>query len=219
MTADKPHEGDRPNTGNQHSESPLQKESLDLRSSGSASAVPFADEHPRREDVLKEFAALNSQINGDYMHLGGHYWELENKLQNIQRQEQADAKAHGGHITSAEEAGLKQEEKNLAAQVAHDYLEGPPKGDFKTDYPNRYQVKSGDEAIDKELVADRGKLGAQNGHGQYGNLFDQMMKIEHEAQNDFRANHGKDLTSAQTTSLMAAEAALIAEIKKLDPQG
>lgn len=80
----------------------------------------FVQNHPRRSQVLGRDANLNSQINKDQGHLGGNYSNLEHQDRSISRQEQQDARANGGHITSAEQSQLNQEESNLRNQINQD---------------------------------------------------------------------------------------------------
>ncbi len=81
----------------------------------------FEDSHPRRSEVLGRDNRMNYAINRDKGQLGGNYSSLENQQRRIRQQEQADARANGGHITAQEQRQLNGEERSLRNQVSQDY--------------------------------------------------------------------------------------------------
>jgi hypothetical protein len=81
----------------------------------------FEDRHPRRSEVLGRDNRLNYTINRDRGHLGGNYGQLEQEQRSIRHQEQADARANGGYISTQEQAQLNREENQLNRQVKQDY--------------------------------------------------------------------------------------------------
>jgi hypothetical protein len=85
-----------------------------------ASAEDFAQKHPRRAEVLRRDGRINRSLNRNYGHLGGHYGQLKAEDRSIRRQEQADARANGGHITRGEQRQLNHEENALRAQEHRD---------------------------------------------------------------------------------------------------
>ncbi len=80
----------------------------------------FANNHPRRYEVLNRDGNLNSQVQADKGNLDGHYAQLNREDQSIRRQEQADARANGGYITSAQQQQLNQEENRVQRQINRD---------------------------------------------------------------------------------------------------
>ncbi|HEY9791591.1 MAG TPA: hypothetical protein V6D22_14405 [Candidatus Obscuribacterales bacterium] len=81
-----------------------------------AYAGRFAQNHPRRAEVLHRDNRINRSLNRNYGHLGGHYGQLKAEDRGIRRQEQAEARANGGHITKGEKRQLNHEENALRAQ-------------------------------------------------------------------------------------------------------
>ncbi|HEY9758413.1 MAG TPA: hypothetical protein V6C97_24820 [Oculatellaceae cyanobacterium] len=81
----------------------------------------FAQNHPRRAEVLGRDNNLNNAINSDRGQLGGNYNALKTDDRSIRQQEQADARANGGYITSTQQQQLNQEENQLRQQVGQDY--------------------------------------------------------------------------------------------------
>src|ERR1700691_574616 len=88
--------------------------------SSASFAGVWGQNHPRRAQVLGRDNNLNQTINQDRGQLGGHYWQLQNRDQSIQRQEQHDAAMNGGHITPQEQTQLNKEENGLNRQVSKD---------------------------------------------------------------------------------------------------
>jgi hypothetical protein len=82
----------------------------------------FANNHPRRYEVLNRDGNLNTQIQADKGNLDGHYGQLNREDQSIRRQEQADARANGGYITSAQQQQLNHEENRVQRQINRDGL-------------------------------------------------------------------------------------------------
>ncbi len=91
---------------------------------GSGGGGNFAQNHPRRAQVLSEDHSLNNTINQDKGDLGGNYGRLERQDQNIAQQEQRDARINGGYITQGQQQYLDQREANLQNKISKDYT--PP---------------------------------------------------------------------------------------------
>ena len=91
-------------------------------------AQRFAQNHPRRAQVLRRDNHLNNKINNDRGQLGGHYGQLEHEDNSIHRQEQRDARVNGGFITKGQQRQLNHEENRLHRQVNHDYTGGAGSG-------------------------------------------------------------------------------------------
>jgi hypothetical protein len=81
----------------------------------------FAQNHPRRAQVLSQDQSLNNTINQDRGNLGGNYGNLERRDQSIANQEQRDARQNGGYITQGEQQHLDQREANLQNSINKDY--------------------------------------------------------------------------------------------------
>ena len=81
----------------------------------------FAQQHPRRAEVLGRNNNINNRLNSDYGKLGGHYGQLKSEDQSIRQQEQADAKFNGGYITKGEQRQLNGEENHVNNQIRNDY--------------------------------------------------------------------------------------------------
>jgi hypothetical protein len=82
---------------------------------------PFVQNHPRRSEVLGRDSSLNYQINKDEGALNGQYGQLMSEDKSIRSQEQADARANGGYITTAQQQQLNQEENQLRQQIIQDH--------------------------------------------------------------------------------------------------
>lgn len=80
----------------------------------------FAQNHPRRAEVLGRDNGLNNQIQGDRGDLSGHYNQLSHEDASIRRQEQADARFNGGYITKGEQNQLNREENHVQNQINRD---------------------------------------------------------------------------------------------------
>lgn len=80
----------------------------------------FADNHPRRAEVLGRDSRINGRLNRDYGQLDGNYGQLKQQDQSIRQQEQADAKANGGYITQQQRQQFNQEESQLNQQIKQD---------------------------------------------------------------------------------------------------
>jgi hypothetical protein len=90
-----------------------------------ASAPPsfagkFADNHPRRAEVLHRDNNINGRLNKDYGTLGGHYGQLEHRDQQIHNQERRDKNANGGYITKGQQRHLNGEENRLNGRIGAD---------------------------------------------------------------------------------------------------
>ena len=81
----------------------------------------FAQNHPRRAQVLSQDQGLNSTISQDKGNLGGNYGNLERSDRSIARQEQRDARMNGGYITQGQQQQLDNREANLQNRLNKDY--------------------------------------------------------------------------------------------------
>jgi hypothetical protein len=81
----------------------------------------FAQNHPRRAEVLGRDNNLNNSINADRGQLGGNYQALKTDDRSIRQQEQQDAGANGGYITRTQKQQLNQEENQLRQQIGQDF--------------------------------------------------------------------------------------------------
>ena len=88
---------------------------------GGGGGGSFAQNHPRRAEVLGRDNNLNNAINADRGQLGGNYQALKTDDRSIRQQEQQDAHANGGYITSTQKQQLNQEENQLRQQVGQDF--------------------------------------------------------------------------------------------------
>ena len=84
-------------------------------------AGTFAQNHPRRAEVLHRDNRTQNRINRDAGHLGGHYNQLSREDRSIRHQEQRDARNNGGHITKGEQRQLNHEENHLNNQISRDH--------------------------------------------------------------------------------------------------
>jgi hypothetical protein len=153
--------------------------------SSASFAGVWGQNHPRRAQVLGRDNNLNQTINQDRGQLGGHYWQLQNRDQSIQRQEQHDAAMNGGHITPQEQTQLNKEENGLNRQVSKDSQLGAPSGQFAENHPRRAEVLHQDASLNNEIGQDYGKLG-----GHYTQLQNADSRIENQEQRDARINGG-----------------------------
>lgn len=83
-------------------------------------AGQFANNHPRREQVLDRNQRTNGRLNAEEGTLSGHYKQLKAQNQSIHRQERRDARANGGHISIGEQHQLNREHNQLNRQIRHD---------------------------------------------------------------------------------------------------
>ncbi|HEY9676677.1 MAG TPA: hypothetical protein V6C76_01650 [Drouetiella sp.] len=81
----------------------------------------WAQEHPRRAQVLGRDNREMNRINNDRGNLSGHYGQLRAEDQGIRAQEQAEARANGGFLTKGEQRQLNHEENGLNRQIRQDY--------------------------------------------------------------------------------------------------
>ena len=91
-----------------------------MASSTPSFAGTFAQNHPRRAEVLGRDRCINNRINANKGNLSGHYGQLEREDASIRRQEQRDAHMNGGYITKGEQAHLNREENRLNRQITRD---------------------------------------------------------------------------------------------------
>lgn len=85
-----------------------------------AHAGRFAQNHPRRAEVLHRDGNLRRSTNALKGHLGGHYGQLRSEERGIHRQERADKNANGGYITKAQQHQLNREENGVRRQIRQD---------------------------------------------------------------------------------------------------
>jgi hypothetical protein len=88
---------------------------------GGGGGGTFAQNHPRRAEVLGRDNNLNNAISQDRGQLGGNYQALKTDDRSIRQQEQSDARANGGYITSLQKQQLNQEENQLHQQIGQDF--------------------------------------------------------------------------------------------------
>jgi hypothetical protein len=84
-------------------------------------AGKFADNHPRREQVIDRNQGTRNRLNADKGELGGHYGQLKAENRAIHRQEKIDARANGGYITKGEQRQLNREHNHLNKQIRRDH--------------------------------------------------------------------------------------------------
>ena len=94
---------------------------LTFGSVASASAeTRWEHNHPRRDQVIDRLHRQNMRIR-DERREGGLTGQQARSLhaadRSIFRQEQADARANGGHITKSEQHALNQEENGVSKQI------------------------------------------------------------------------------------------------------
>jgi predicted nucleic acid-binding Zn-ribbon protein len=83
----------------------------------------FEKNHGRRTEVLKRTDNQNNQVNKALTDKKMTYQQgsqIKKEDQSIRRQEQADAKANGGHITKDEQNHLNKEENHVEGQIKAD---------------------------------------------------------------------------------------------------
>jgi hypothetical protein len=79
----------------------------------------FAQNHPRRTEVLENDSNLYNQVNADAGALGSQTTSaLSNQALNIADEEQSYAYQNGGYITRPQQALLNQQEGVLSQEVA-----------------------------------------------------------------------------------------------------
>ena len=88
----------------------------------SADAASWRASHPRRAEVNARLANENRRIaqerrEGEITAAQAH--DLHAQVHGIRVQERADASAHGGHITRAEQVQLNREANQVSRQIGH----------------------------------------------------------------------------------------------------
>jgi len=144
-------------------------------------AGKFAQEHPRRAEVLHRDNQLQKQANNDKGHLDGHYGQITREDQSIRNQEQRDARQNGGYITKGEQNHLNHEENGVQRQIDRD----SSVSSFGQEHPRRAEVLGRDNRLNNEINNDKGHL-----DGQYGQLKGEDQSIRRQEQNDARQNGG-----------------------------
>lgn len=171
--------------------------------SGGASGGSFAQQHPRRAEVLGRDRNLNNTINGDRGHLNGQYNHLENQDRAINNQEQNYASQNGGYITQGQQAQLNREENALHNEVRYDNTNSS----FVQNHPRRAEVLSRDSSLNYQINKDEGHLG-----GHYNQLMSQDRAIQSQEQT-YASQNGGYITQAQQAQLNQEENALHREIR------
>jgi hypothetical protein len=163
----------------------------------------WAQQHPRRAEVLGRDNNINNRLNADRGSLGGNYGRLKSEDRAIRAQEQADARYNGGYITRGEQHQLNREENHLNNQIGRDYTGGMPGGgypgggnpgggSFAQNHPRRAEVLGRDNNLNSQIRSDRGDLG-----GHYSQLRGEDIAIRQQEQADARANGGYITTGQQ----------------------
>ena len=83
-------------------------------------AGKFAQNHPRRAEVLHRDNNLNNRANKNYGNLGGHYGQIEHQDQAIRHQEKRDAAINGGYITKGQKQQINREENHVSKEIKQD---------------------------------------------------------------------------------------------------
>jgi hypothetical protein len=84
----------------------------------------FQQQHPWRADVLNGAEDLRQDLRKDAGHLDDHYEGIRKDILSVKHEEEADAKANGGHITAQEKAHLLSEEGDISKELNKDYALG-----------------------------------------------------------------------------------------------
>jgi hypothetical protein len=83
----------------------------------------FQKNHPRRTEVLKRTDKQKNRVNKDLAQgklTGKQGAKIKAEDRAIRSQEQAEAKANGGHITKGEQKQLNREENRVNKQIKRD---------------------------------------------------------------------------------------------------
>lgn len=80
----------------------------------------FANNHPRRAEVLQRDNNLNRRINNNRGNLDGHYNQLKREDRAIHQQERRMARNNGGYITRGQQNKLNREENHINNQIKRD---------------------------------------------------------------------------------------------------
>jgi hypothetical protein len=167
-------------------------------------AGKFAQEHPRRAEVLRRDNQLQQQANNDRGHLEGHYGQITREDNSIRRQEQQDARINGGYITKGQQNYLNREENGVQRQIDRD----DSGSSFAQQHPRRAEVLGRDNRLNNQINNDAGHLS-----GQYGALKQDDQSIRSQEQADARANGGY-ITTAQQSQLNQEENQLQRQINR-----
>jgi hypothetical protein len=173
-------------------------------SSNCPSFANFAQQHPRRAEVLGRAGNLNRRINNDYGHLGGQYGHLETQDRSIVAQEQRDARRNGGFITRGQQGQLNREENSLSRETFYDNKNNS----FVQNHPRRAEVMSRDANLNYSINKDEGHLG-----GNYGQLEQEDRSIAQQQRSDAAANGGF-ITKSQQQQLNQEENSLRSQIQQ-----
>ena len=154
----------------------------------------FAQNHPRRAEVLKRDRneqKANNQAAAQGKITQGQANKLNREDANIRRQEQADAKKNGGYITPAEKQGLNREENRVNQQRANMEkrdASGSSGSTFAQQHPARAEVLNRDNReVGKNNAAEAtGKITTQ----QANRLNREDAAIKRQEQRDARQNGG-----------------------------
>jgi hypothetical protein len=158
-------------------------------------AGKFAQEHPRRAEVLHRDNQLQKQTNNDKGHLEGHYGQISREDNSIRRQEQNDSRINGGYITKGQQNHLNQEENGVQRQIDRD----SSGSSFSQQHPRRAEVLGRDNGLNNQINNDKGHL-----DGQYGRLQGEDQSIRRQEQTDAR-NDGGHITAQEQQHLNGEE--------------
>jgi hypothetical protein len=164
----------------------------------------FAQNHPRRSEVLGRDRNLNRRIATNQGNLGGNFGHLERQDRSIGRQEQRDVRQNGGFITRGQQGQLNREENSLGRETFYDNKNNQ----FVQNHPRRSEVMGRDANLNYAINKDAGHLG-----GNYRSLEQQDHSIAQQQRADARANGGY-ITKPEQHQLNQEESALHQEVKQ-----
>jgi len=167
-------------------------------------AGKFAQNHPRRAEVLGRTGNINRRLNNNYGHLGGNYGHLENQDHQIVNQEQRDARQNGGYITRGQQGQLNREENSLSRETFYDNKNNA----FVQNHPRRSEVMSRDSNLNYGINKDEGHLG-----GNYSTLESEDRSIAQQQRQD-AAQNGGYITRQEQTQLNGEENSLRNQIRQ-----
>jgi len=168
----------------------------------------FAQQHPRRAEVLGRAGNINQRVNNNYGHLGGNYGHLENQDRQVVNQEQRDARQNGGYITRGQQGQLNREENSLSRETFYDNKNNQ----FVQNHPRRSEVMSRDANLNYGINKDEGHLG-----GNYRTLESEDHSIAQQQRQD-AAQNGGYITKQEQAQLNGEENSLRSQIRHDDTQ-
>jgi hypothetical protein len=164
----------------------------------------FAQQHPRRAEVLGRDNNINRRINNNYGHLGGNYGHLERQDNQIRSQEQRDARQNGGYITRGQQGQLNREENSLSRETFYDNKNNQ----FVQNHPRRSEVMSRDSNLNYNINKDEGHLG-----GNYSTLESEDRSIAQQQRAD-AAQNGGYITKQEQQQLNSEENSLRNQVRQ-----